>query len=280
MKFLKSKLFLICVALVAAVIVVTALFAAFGITGPVRSALQTVAKPFEWCGAKVAAALNGFVSTFRDYDRIAAENEALRAALDSMAEESYGADLLKEENEWLKDYLRLAEDHPEFALTDARIIAREAGNYATVLTLDRGRVHGIKEKMPVLTEDGVYGYVKEVGLDWCRVVSILETATSVGAYTDRGGALGVVEGDAALRGEGKCRMTYIEYTADIRVGDRVYTAGGVGSLYPSGLLIGEVVSIEADESRNLVAIIAPAADFSEQDGASRMMIVSGYAEGS
>lgn len=73
-------------------------------------------------------------------------------------------------------------------------------------------------------------------------------------------------------------MTYIEYTADIRVGDRVYTAGGVGSLYPSGLLIGEVVSIEADESRNLVAIIAPATDFSLRESETHMMILSGYAE--
>ena len=279
MKFIKSKFFLICAVLVAAVIVVTALLSALGVTGPVRSVLQTVAKPFEWCGAKAAEAVNGFVATFTDYDRVVAENEELRAVLDSMAQESYDAERIKNENDWLKDYLSLAGEHPEFELTDARIIAREAGNYSTVLTLDRGLVHGVKEMMPVLTAEGVYGYVKEVGVDWCRVVSVLETATSVGAYTDRGGALGVVEGDAALRGGGQCRMTYIEYTADIRVGDKVYTAGGAGSLYPSGLLIGAVVSLEADESRNLVAVIEPAVDFEAVDGASRMMILCGYATG-
>ena len=262
MKFFKSKFFWISLCIVAFLVLGTALMSALGMTGPLRSVAQTVAKPFAWCGARMADAVNGFVDTFTDYDRLKEENESLRAELSSREGEEHEAELLKEENTWLKEYLKLAADHPEFSLTDARIIARESDEYSTVLTLDRGSVHGVKAEMAVVTADGVFGYVKEVGLDWCRVVSIVETASSVGAYTDRAGVLGVVEGDSDLRDGGICRMTYIENTADIRIGDLVYTGGGMGSLYPPGLLIGEVVSITADEyTRTLVAEIRPAVDF-------------------
>ena len=280
MKFLKSKTFLICAAAVIILALSTALLSALGFTGPIQSALKTVAKPFEWCGSRVSAAVNGLVDVFTEHDRLEQENERLRAEVESLREQTNRSELLQNENDWLKNYLNVAKTHPSFQLVDAQIIGRESDNYSTVLSLNRGRLHGVKKNMPVITEEGVFGYVKELGLDWCKVVSIVETATSVGAYTDRTGVTGVVEGDAALRESGRCRMTYIENTADLRIGDKVYTGGGSGSLYPSGLLIGEIVSIEADEgTRSLVAEIEPAIDFTELSALSRVMVICGYQTG-
>ncbi len=280
MRFFKSKWMIVCAIVTAVIITATALLSAFGLTGPVRSVLKTVAKPFEWCGSQLADAVNGFTEVFSDYDRLKEENERLREALDSMEKEAYEDDILRKENDWLKEYLKLADEHPEYLLTEARIISRESDNYSTVLTLNRGSVHGIKAKMPVIVSEGVFGYVKEAGLDWCKVVSIVETASSVGAYTDRNGVLGVVEGDADLRDGGICRMTYIDSNADIRIGDRVYTGGGSGSLYPSGLLIGEVISVDADEyTRTLVAKIQPAVNFGDLSSLDRVMVICGYDTG-
>lgn len=280
MKFLKSKTFLICLCVVLILSLTTALMAALGFTGPIQSVLKTVAKPFEWCGSHASRAVNGFVSVFTDYGRLEAENQSLKEELATLREELRQDQLLQEENQWLKNYLSLATEHPHFQLVDARIIGRETDNYSTVLSLNRGRVHGVKKNMPVITEAGVLGYVKELGLDWCKVVSIVETATSVGAYTDRGGVLGVVEGEADLREGGQCRMTYIDSNADLRIGDRVYTGGGSGSLYPSGLLIGQITSIEADDAtRSLTALIQPSIDFTNLDALDRVMVICGYEAG-
>ena len=279
MKFLKSKFFIISVSTVLLIALLTGVLAALGFTGPIKIALGTVAKPFQWCGERASVAVNGFVSVFTEYDEVVRENEALRAEIEALKNEKNDAELLRDENEWLKEYLNMVDDHPDFSLVDARIIAREANNYSTVLTLDRGSVHGVKAKMPVVTEDGVFGYVAEAGLDWCRVVSIVETASAVGVHTERTGALGVVEGDADLRGGGVCRMTKIDSTADIRIGDRIYTSGA-GSIYPSGLLVGEVVSISADEgTRTLSAEISPSVDFTDIEQISKLMIITGYGEG-
>ena len=276
MKFFRSKFFIVCVAVALVLVLVPSVFAAFGRTDLVRSALVTVAKPFSFIGSTFANAVNGFTDIFTDYDRLKEENAALRAELEELSLQEHNAEVVQNENEWLKAYLQFHNDHPDYLLTDARIIAREAGNYSTILTLDRGTVHGVKTEMPVIFEGGLFGYVSEVGLDWCRVVTVVETASSVGVYTDRTGATGIAEGDPSLRNGGNCRMTYINADADIRVGDRVYTSGS-GSMYPAGLLLGTVTSITADEAtRSLIAEIKPAVDFTTVDRIDRLVIICGY----
>ncbi len=276
MKFFRSKFFILCVAIALVLVLVPSVLAAIGRTDLLRSGLVTVSKPFSVVATKVADAVNGFTDIFTDYDRLKEENAALRAELEELRNREHNAEVIQNENKWLKGYLQFHNDHPDYILTDARIIAREAGNYATVLTLDRGTVHGVKTKMPVIFEGGLFGYVSEAGLDWCRVVTVVETASSVGVYTDRTGVSGVAEGDPALRDGGNCRMTYIDADADIRVGDLVYT-NGTGSMYPSGLLLGKIVAIEADEAtRSLVAEIEPAVDFSAIDRIDRLVIICGY----
>ena len=89
----------------------------------------------------------------------------------------------------------------------------------------------------------------------------------------------MVEGDQLLRADGLCKMTYIDASSDIKVGDKVKT-GGNGNIYPAGLVIGTVVSIEADEyTRTLIAYIEPAVDFDDISKTSRVMIISGYTSG-
>lgn len=274
MKFLKSKVFIICAIVVALLVVTTALLTAVGFGGPVRSVLKTAARPFEWVGSRAADALNGFVSVFRDHEQLVEENEALKEQIRTMENEKYDTELLQKENAWLKDYLNVASNHSEFELADARVVARESGNYSTILTLDRGTIHGVKKNMPVITEDGVFGYVKEAGLDWCKVVSIVETDSAVGAYTDRTGARGIVQGDVNLRASGICVMQYTK-DADIRIGDRVLTAGGSESIYPAGLLLGEIVSIKPEDG-GLTVEIQPFVDFTDMDAFTRMMVICGY----
>ena len=275
MRFEKAKVFLICGIVAVSLTILTALFAVVGFTGPIRGVLKTVAKPLEWCGTQIANAANGFAEVFTDYDRLVAENEELRRELAEEKREERENALLKEENAWLKEYLEIADTTAGLRLADARIIGRTTDNYSTVLTLNRGSVHGVRANMPVLTPDGVFGYVKEAGLDWCKVVSLLETVSSVGAYTGRTGVRGVVQGDVNLRAEGRCLMTYLDKDAVPRLGDLVYTAGGEESNYPPDLLIGEIVDIIPGES-GLVVEIQPAVDFSQIDTLTRLMVICGY----
>jgi len=81
MKFYRSRFFLICICVAVALVLIPSALSIFGYTDLLRSGIKTVAKPFEWCGSKVADAIDGFVSVFADYDELQAENEELRKEL-------------------------------------------------------------------------------------------------------------------------------------------------------------------------------------------------------
>ena len=230
-------------------------------------------------GVFFSNAVNGFTEVFTEYDKLKAENQTLKDELALMREQEKDAEVLKEENAWLKEYINFATEHPGFELTGATVVARDTSSYSLTLTLNKGSVHGVKENMPVISEDGTFGHVTEVGLDWCRVVAITSPDVSVGVSAKRTGETGVVTGDSALSGDGKCNMTYINKDSQIRIGDEIYTSGGAGSAYPAGLYIGKVTSIEPADG-SLTAKIEPAVDFSEENSFKKLMIVTGYNGGS
>ena len=185
MKFFKSKVFIICLIAAIVLTLVPTLIAAFGGTDLLRSFAGTLAKPFSYVGSKFAEAFNGFSDVFTKYDELKEENESLKAELDAYKEKEYDEELLREQNDWLKDYINFHASNPNFKLTDAKIVSREAGNYGTVITLNKGTAHGIKKNMPVITKDGLLGYVSEVALDWCKVTTVIEAKNSIGVYSER-----------------------------------------------------------------------------------------------
>ena len=275
MGFFRSKVFVFCLIAAILLTLVPTTIVALGGTDLLRSALGTVAKPFTMCASGVANAFNGFVNVFTQYDELKEENAKLQERIDELEEKEYNEKILAAQNDWLKDYLNLHDDHPELVLKDARVIAREAGNYSTVLTLNKGSINGIKKNMPVLTDKGLLGYVNEIGLDWCKVSTIIEPSSSIGVYTDIGGVLGVVQGDTELRKQGLCKMAYIESDSNIQMGDRIYTAGTENGIYPSGLLVGSVSSIDVDATTGeMVATVTPAVSFNDLGSISGVVIVT------
>lgn len=262
-KFFKSRFFIIALLFAIVLVTVPTVLSIMGQGDYVRSMLGTVATPFRYVFTSVAEGIDGFISYFGEFDRINAENRILKDKIAELENKISATDAVIEENRWLYGYLGLKREHIDYEFEGARVIGREGGNYMTVFTLNRGSMHDIKPNMPVVTEDGIVGYVSEVGMNWCKVVTILETASSVGAYVERSGELGLVEGVYELKNNGICKMSYMPSDADIRVGD-IILSSGIGSFYPRGLVIGKVTELVPDEySRTIEASIEPAADLSD-----------------
>ncbi|MBE6538077.1 MAG: rod shape-determining protein MreC [Ruminococcaceae bacterium] len=272
-KFLRSRFFIIALLIAIVLVTVPSVLSFMGLGSSVRSALGTLATPFRYCFTQVAQAADGFISYFKEFDAINAENRILKDKNAELQNKLRDVEAIKEENEWLYAYLGLKREHIDYEFESALVIGRESGNYMTVLTLNRGSMHDIETNMPVVTENGIVGYVSEAGANWCKVVTILETASSVGAYVKRSGELGLVEGVYELKDNGICQMSYLPSDADIKVGD-IILSSGIGSFYPRGLVIGTVTELVPDEfSRSLIARIKPSADLTDLR---RVMIIKDF----
>ena len=275
MKLFKNKFFIICLCIAVVLCAVPTTFSLMGYHSLSKNIVGTVTLPFRFVITSIGNGFEGFGRYFQSVNAVHERNEALQSELNEANQRLEEAKILEAENERLRAYLGMKEKYPSFTMEEGMVVSYSSTNYMTSFTLNKGTLHGIRVNMPVVTVDGIVGCVTEVGLNWCMVSSVIENASSVGAYIPRSGATGIVTGDASMKQEGICRMRYIENDADIQVGDRVLSNGN-GVVYPADLPIGEVISVEVDEySRARIANIKPYVDLNDLR---YMMIITGYSE--
>ena len=238
-----------------------------------KNIVGTVTFPVRWCISAIADGFEGWGTYFQSIDSLMKQNEALKEENESLSDRLDEAELLEEENERLREYLGIKNKYPSFTMEEGRVISYSSGNYMTNFTLDKGSLHGIDVNMPVITARGIVGRVSEVGLNWCMVSTIIESNVAVGAYVQRSGTGGMINGDYSMMHEGVCKLGYLDANSDIVVGDKILSKG-TGSMYPADLEIGTVIDISLDEyTRNTVATVQPSVDFSSLKW---VMILTGY----
>ena len=168
------------------------------------------------------------------------------------------------EEEKLRELLELREQRRDLTFESAAVIDRESTNWTSALTLNRGTAHGVEKSDCVVSAEGdLVGVVSAVGYNWCTVLTVIDTDTELGARVFRTQEVAVAEGDLALMGEGKLKLSYLSADAQLLSGD-VVTTSGLGGFYPGGLVIGTVESVRTgDDGLAQYAVLAPAARLGE-----------------
>lgn len=270
--FVKTRFFAVLVIVALVLTIVPSVLYAMGVGNVARNIVNTALSPFTKGFSAVADALDGFNSYFTEFDRIVEENKQLKEHIAELEDKVYKAEATEGMNEWLYDYLELRREHTDYTF-EAATVTSGGNNYMDVFIIDRGKSHNVQVDMPVITNEGIVGYVVEAGNDWSKVVTMLESSYAIGVYVERTGELGVIEGDYDLSKEGLCVLRYLKADSELQVGDRILSSG-FGSVYPRGLTVGYVERIETDENnRSIIAYVRPAATLSEL---SRVMVITDY----
>ena len=144
----------------------------------------------------------------------------------------------------------------------AQVIAKESGRWFDIFSINSGTLSGVKAGMAVINEDGLIGRVYEAGLNYAKVLTIIDSRSATACLIQRTRDNGVMKGQIASSSQDtSCNMYYVPSVNDIVPGDEVITSG-LDGLYPKGLVVGKVreVSRQSDKSDQYV-VVAPAVDF-------------------
>ena len=260
--FFKSRNFKVLIALF---IMLIALMLRASWTGGLSPAIEQVAgavvAPFQKLSSTISDGVSGFFRRYARADEVAQENEALRSEINELRAQLVNYEEYKHENEELRKYLDIEykEEHPDFEMTPAAVVARDPDSRFYSFTIDKGSLDGVAPYDPVVCADGLVGRVKEVGLTYSKVITILDVEIDVGAYDARTRDIGIVNGSVALAADGRCIMNYLPRESGAAQGDLVVTSGG--NLYPKGLVIGKIARLDnAPGNISLYAEIEPTAD--------------------
>lgn len=272
-QFFKSKFFYIITVIALLCCIVPTVFYRMGVTFAFRDAVTGVLTPMQKLFNYTAEAMDGFAAYFYRFDELVEENAVLREEVEELRSQIYDSTEREEMYAWMAGFLEMKRVRQDFKMMASSVTGRESGNYSRVLTLDAGSGAGVEVNMPVVTSEGVVGRITEVGAGWSRVTTVVESGTIIGAYVERTNEVGVCEGEFGLSGDGLLRMNYLKADTEAKVGDRVLSSG-YGSVYPRGLVIGFIESMEVNPyTRGMSVTVRCAADFSEL---SRVMILTDF----
>jgi rod shape-determining protein MreC len=183
-------------------------------------------------------------------------NAALRARLVA----------LEEENLQLREALvasgrleRIAEIRADFEvpMLPCELVGVDPSPWFHSVLIDRGRDHGVRSGMPVISEHGLVGLVTETSTRAAKAMLVLDRQSAVDGIIQRSRSRGIVRG----RGTSELEFEFIARGSDVRVGD-VVISSGLGGVYPKGLRIAEVVLVaEPGSGLMQTAKLAPSVDF-------------------
>lgn len=194
------------------------------------------------------------------YDDLKTENEKLRHENAELREQLADYYDVKQENAKLWKYYDLKKQNPSYKIQPAAVIMRDANDDFYSFTLDIGTSSGVSVNNPVITENGLAGWVYKADLTTCKVKTILSPDTKAGAVDKQSNDSGIISGSASLSDNNLTSLTKLEENNKIKQGDMIVTSG-TGGIYPGNLIIGKVKEIKFnsyDASR--YAVVEPYED--------------------
>ena len=216
--------------------------ARFKITEPARVAVTAALSPLQWLVAQPVQAYQQGSRYMEAQEHAVKREDESRKALVVMAQRAELADQLLKENENLRAMLQLRE-----RLTGqgqvAEVMYDSPDPYTRRVVIDRGEAEGVAPGSPVIDESGVIGQVTRVYRNRAEVTLLIDRDQAIPVLNPRTGARSVAYGDASSTRAGGLELRFMPSNADVQEGD-LLTTSGVDGLYPPGLPVAKVVSVD------------------------------------
>ena len=149
---------------------------------------------------------------------------------------------LERQNQQLQRLLGYFKQQDQSVIT-APIIGRSMDDWWKQVIIGRGSQDGIKVGFIVTGIGGLIGRVVDVTPHTSRVLLVSDPTSRVGATVSRSRTMGLLEG----KGSQKAVMRFFEKVPQVRPGDTI-TTSPVSRLFPGGMPIGQVESVNLESS--------------------------------
>lgn len=231
-----------------------------GVLEKVGNALSSVLGPMQDGIAKISRPIGNFFAGFGQVGGLRARIRDLEGELSLLQQDQSRVLEVLRENDELRKLLEL-KSRLALKTKPAQILARDPSNYEEAIVISLGSRDGVRKNMPVVVGEGLVGRVVEVAPGSSKVLLIVNPRSQVAVKLAGSGEVGSLEG----RGRGDMRLELLDANAPVTAGTGVVTSGA-NSLFPSGIPVGTVSSVEPPGGRvTRIASVKPAVDFTALD---------------
>ncbi|MES3015687.1 MAG: rod shape-determining protein MreC [Pseudomonadota bacterium] len=213
-------------------------------------------------------AIQGGSAYFMGLQGALANEEVVKRTLAQQSERALRVEQLLAENAHLRGLLDL---RPSINVKSqaAQVLYEAADPYSRKVIIDRGATNGIVVASPVINETGVLGQVTRVYPLSSEVTLLTDKDAAIPVLNTRTQARGAAFGSAGAIGAGM-EMRFMAGNADVQPGD-VLTTSGVDGIYPPGLPVAKVASVDRKLDSGFARIVlTPTA---KTDGVRHVMVI-------
>jgi rod shape-determining protein MreC len=241
-------------------------------SGGLQRGVSTIFSPLQSVADRALKPARDAISWFDETFEARGENGRLEDELVSVRRQAVAGQEALQENAQLRKLVELdrgpALAESPYEPVTGRVIARSPTVWNSTVTVDVGSGDGVKVDDPVISGDGLVGLVASAQGSSAQVTLITDHASAVSAKVLPGGVQGVIRPDVGDPED--LILDFIDSTKDVHGGQAVVTSGwraqGLESLFPPGLLVGEVTSasiVEQEASQQVH--LRPYADIANLD---------------
>lgn len=188
------------------------------------------------------------VNAYKEMKDVYEENKKLKETLGKYTVLEAERDALKQEITDLKDLMKIDKTLTEYEYLNATTINRNVGYWYNSITIDKGKKNGVENSMAVITSGGLVGQIEKTSNfnSTVKLITTTDINNKISVAINSGGTMvyGILKGyddkEKVLLVEG------VSSDIEIKEGDVVTTTGLTG-VFPSGILVGKVASIETDQ---------------------------------
>ncbi len=129
----------------------------------------------------------------------------------------------------------------KYTYTSCKVVNNSINRRNNYLTLNKGAKQGIKHDMAVITSTGVVGVVKDVSENFCTVMSLLHSKSTISSKIKKNGFFGPL----TWEGENFSYATLNDIPSHVQLvkGDTIVTSA-YSLAFPENIMIGTVESLE------------------------------------
>jgi rod shape-determining protein MreC len=166
------------------------------------------------------------------------ENDLIKKRVAELQEENSQMKEMVLANDRLRNLLQFREKMPTSVIV-AEVIGQDPTSWFKSVTINKGEQDGVQKGMAVILPEGIVGQILKTSLHYATVLLITDYNSAVDAVIQRTRAKAIVEG----KEENRCQLKYLLRTDEVVVGDVAVTSG-LGGIFPKGLMIGEIRSVD------------------------------------
>jgi rod shape-determining protein MreC len=208
------------------------------VLSPIESGAARAFKPF----SDLAGWVGDVVDAKKQNKQLKTEVQTLRGQLAQLATD-------KREAEQLRALAGLQKTlPPDLRTVTARVIAHSPTVWYSTIEIDKGTSDGVHVNQPVMTAGGLAGKIVAATGGTARVALITDASSAVSAEVMPKGVAGIVKPEI---GGKDLILDFIPKGSQVRQGQVVVTsgfrAGALQSLFPRGIPIGKVGSVNQDQ---------------------------------